>query len=262
MWTKSGLDSADPGRFDRIMLVLAIDTALDACSAAILGGRGKILSRSTRDIGRGHAEVLMAVVAETFADAGAVPSDIDRVVVTVGPGSFTGIRVGLAAARGFGLAAGVPVIGVSTLEAIAAEAAGLGGPVLVTVDARRGEVYAGLYGFGAGGDPAAVGSPAALTLLEAADLACETGAVPVGSGAMLVSDASGGRVRAGPAIRFPDIGCVARIGAAAPIPDQAPKPLYLRAADAKPQEGFRIARTGSSDFGQAGVPSGQAGSGP
>lgn len=244
------------------MLVLAIDTALDACSAAILGGRGKLLSRSTRDIGRGHAEVLMAVVAEAFADAGAVPSDVDRVVVTVGPGSFTGIRVGLAAARGFGVAAGVPVIGVSTLQAIAAEAAGLGGPVLVAVDARRGEVYAGLFGFGAGGDPIAVGVPAALSLAEAADLAREAGAVPVGSGAGLVAEASGGTLIAGPAIRFADIGCVARIGAAAPIPDQAPKPLYLRAADAKPQEGFRIARTGSGDFGQDGMPAGRSGGAP
>jgi tRNA threonylcarbamoyladenosine biosynthesis protein TsaB len=144
------------------MICLALDTALDACSAALLRD-GVVLAEETRDIGRGHAEVLMAVVETVLDGARLGILDCDRFAVTVGPGSFTGIRVGLAAARGFAVAAGRPVVGVSTLEALAADA-GAAGPVLAVIDARRDEVYAGLFGptHEAGGPPRPLGSPAAL----------------------------------------------------------------------------------------------------
>lgn len=232
-------------RFSPNMSILALDTSLDACSAALLAVGGDVRARATRDIGRGHAEVLMAVIGDVFAAAGTTPRDLSRVVVTIGPGSFTGIRVGLAAARGIGVAAGIPVIGVTTLEAIADEAlAQAPGPVLVAIDARRGEVYAGLYDAASAGSTALAERtpPAAMGHAAAAALAIEAGARVVGSGAALVAAASVGRLDAGPATRFPDIVRVGLIGASREPPTRAPAPLYLRAADAKPQDGFRIAR--------------------
>ncbi|MCW1841531.1 tRNA (adenosine(37)-N6)-threonylcarbamoyltransferase complex dimerization subunit type 1 TsaB [Prosthecomicrobium hirschii] len=242
------------------MFILALDTALDACSVALLTAGGDVLARATRDIGRGHAEVLMAVAGEVFEAAGTTPRDLSRIVVTIGPGSFTGIRVGLAAARAIGLAADVPVVGVTTLEAIADEALAqamdpalvapaLVAPVLVAIDARRGEVYAGLYAASPACHriPTERTAPAAMSHAQAAALAVAAGARVVGSGALLVAAAAGGRIAADAAIRFPDIVRVGRIGAARAPSARPPAPVYLRAADAKPQEGFRIARTTAPD---------------
>ncbi|MBT9292869.1 tRNA (adenosine(37)-N6)-threonylcarbamoyltransferase complex dimerization subunit type 1 TsaB [Prosthecodimorpha staleyi] len=232
------------------MSILALDTALDACSVALLTAGGDVLARTTRDIGRGHAEVLMAVAGDVFEAAGTAPRDLSRIVVTIGPGSFTGIRVGLAAARAIGLAADVPVVGVTTLEAIADEALGQApGPVLVAIDARRGEVYAGLYEASPDGlpIPAERTAPAAMGHAQAAALAIAAGARVVGSGAMLVAAPADGRIAADAAIRFPDIVRVGRIGAARAPSSRPPAPVYLRAADAKPQEGFRIARAADPD---------------
>ncbi|MEJ1159658.1 tRNA (adenosine(37)-N6)-threonylcarbamoyltransferase complex dimerization subunit type 1 TsaB [Prosthecomicrobium sp. N25] len=227
------------------MLTLALDTALDACAVALLRD-GRILAAVTRDIGRGHAEVLMAVVAEALAAAGGLRiKDCDRFGVTVGPGSFTGIRVGLAAARGFGLAAGRPVVPVTTLEAIAADAAGSTdpqAPILVALDARRGEVYAGLFAAAPGSEPVPLSAPAALPLAEAAALAVRAGAVLAGSGAALVAAAAPSPLRILGEARYPRVETVARLAAARPAPGRPPGPVYLRAADAKPQEGFRIPR--------------------
>ncbi|KPL52657.1 hypothetical protein ABB55_10820 [Prosthecomicrobium hirschii] len=242
------------------MSILALDTALDACSVALLTAGGDVLARATRDIGRGHAEVLMAVAGEVFEAAGTTPRDLSRIVVTIGPGSFTGIRVGLAAARAIGLAADIPVVGVTTLEAIADDALAqaldpdlvtpvLIAPVLVAIDARRGEVYAGLYEAAPAGlaMPTERTAPAAMSHAQAAALAIAAGARVVGSGAMLVAAAADGRIAADTAIRFPDIVRVGRIGAARAPSARPPAPVYLRAADAKPQEGFRIARTTAPD---------------
>ncbi|HLL28674.1 MAG TPA: tRNA (adenosine(37)-N6)-threonylcarbamoyltransferase complex dimerization subunit type 1 TsaB, partial [Xanthobacteraceae bacterium] len=89
------------------MRLLAIDTALDACSTAVFDTeRDRPLFSESREIGRGHAELLVPLVDQTMKQAGVKFDEIDRIVVTVGPGSFTGLRVGLAAARGFALAAG------------------------------------------------------------------------------------------------------------------------------------------------------------
>jgi tRNA threonylcarbamoyladenosine biosynthesis protein TsaB len=248
------------------MFILALDTALDACSVALLTAGGDVLARATRDIGRGHAEVLMAVAGEVFEAAGTTPRNLSRIVVTIGPGSVTGIRVGLAAARAIGLAADVPVVGVTTLEAIADEALAqapdpvmaapalvvpvLVAPVLVAIDARRGEVFAGLYEASPAGLPIPTErtAPAAMSHAQAAALAIAAGARVVGSGAMLVAAAAAdGRIAADAAIRFPDIVRVGRIGAARAPSSRPPVPVYLRAADAKPQEGFRIARTTAPD---------------
>src|SRR5580693_9283048 len=103
------------------MRVLAIDTALGACSAAVLDtADGGIVASESLAMARGHAEALMPLVARVMQTACLAFHDLDRVVVTTGPGSFTGLRVGIAAARGLGVATGLPVIGVSTLSAYAA----------------------------------------------------------------------------------------------------------------------------------------------
>src|SRR6202050_2250653 len=103
------------------MRVLAIDTALAACSAAVFDTQqGGIIARESLPMLRGHAEALMPLIRRIMDDAGTAFRDLDRVVVTTGPGSFTGLRVGIAAGRGIGVATGLPVGGVSTLFAFAA----------------------------------------------------------------------------------------------------------------------------------------------
>src|SRR4051794_26516035 len=100
------------------MKILAIDTAANLCAACVFDGDAdRELGRSVRDIGKGHAEVLMDVIAEALAAAGAAFGDLDAVAVAVGPGSFTGIRVGVSVARGLALAQKIPAAGVSTLDA-------------------------------------------------------------------------------------------------------------------------------------------------
>jgi tRNA threonylcarbamoyladenosine biosynthesis protein TsaB len=103
------------------MRVLAIDTALANCAAAVLddGSASACFETCGEEIGRGHAEKLMDMIGTVMAESSTAFSDLDRVAVTVGPGSFTGLRVGLAVARGFGLVLEKPVVGVTTLAAIA-----------------------------------------------------------------------------------------------------------------------------------------------
>jgi tRNA threonylcarbamoyladenosine biosynthesis protein TsaB len=102
------------------MLVLGIDTSLDACSAAIVRD-GETLAHLREEMNRGQAERLAPMVREAAQQAGVAFADIDRVVVTTGPGSFTGVRVGLSFARTLALSLGRPCVGVSTLEALALE---------------------------------------------------------------------------------------------------------------------------------------------
>src|SRR5690349_16574961 len=134
------------------MRVLAIDCALEACSAAVLDGQaGRIVASESRVMQRGHAEAVMPLIARVMDRSGLGFANIDRVAVTVGPGSFTGLRVGIAAARGIALAAGKPAVGLSTLASYAAPliAENDAVPVVVAIDARHGHVY--LQVFGAGG---------------------------------------------------------------------------------------------------------------
>ncbi|MDB5458773.1 MAG: tsaB, partial [Caulobacteraceae bacterium] len=129
------------------MIVLALDTATGACSAAVLKD-GAVLAAHSEPMTRGHQERLAPLVRDTMAEAGVGFADLDRVGVTVGPGSFTGLRVGLAFAKGLGLALSRPCIGVGTLEALAASEPGPGLTAAV-VDAKRGQVYLQLFEGGA-----------------------------------------------------------------------------------------------------------------
>src|ERR1700761_8751354 len=121
------------------MIVLALDTALGACSAAVLRD-GEVLAAMSEPMLRGHQERLAPLVEEVVQAAGLPFAAVDRIGVTVGPGSFTGLRVGLAFAKGLGLALGRPCVGVGTLEALAASSPGPGLTAAV-IDARREQVY-------------------------------------------------------------------------------------------------------------------------
>jgi tRNA threonylcarbamoyl adenosine modification protein YeaZ len=220
------------------MRLLAIDTSYEACSVGIAGGtRSPVLVSEV--IGRGHAEKLMGMIEAAMSEAGVAFADLDRMAVTVGPGSFTGVRVGIAATRGLALVSGTPVVGIGTLAALAETARGKAGAVavLAVIDARRDEVYA--QAFGADGSERS--EPLVLSPAAAAAMLAE-GMQLAGSGADLVGKAAR---RAVPVIHrdsSPEIAAVLRLGARAPAPTAAPKPLYLRPPDAKPQAAARIAR--------------------
>src|SRR5436190_10600165 len=126
------------------MLILAIDTALDACAAGILDtDAGKLIALESQAMKRGHAEALMPLIAKLMKDSGIAFAGLDRIAVTTGPGSFTGLRVGLSAARGIALAAAKPAVGVTTLTAYAAPVVSDHGehPVIAAIDARHDHVY-------------------------------------------------------------------------------------------------------------------------
>src|SRR5690606_31806688 len=136
-----------------VTTVLSLDTALGACSAAVVACSAddtRVLARAFELRARGHAEALAPMIADVMAAAGLDFGDLDRLAVTVGPGSFTGLRVGIATARGLALATGLPVVGITTLEAIAAnvteqESATRGRRVVAVIDARRDEVYVEMF---------------------------------------------------------------------------------------------------------------------
>jgi tRNA threonylcarbamoyladenosine biosynthesis protein TsaB len=126
--------------------LLALDTACAACSAA-LWIDGVVVSSRRREMVRGQAEALMPMVAEVMQDAQADFAALDLIAVTIGPGSFTGLRTGLAAARGLALARSLPLIGVTTTESIALAAhrlapdSNLGRPITVVLNSRRADLY-------------------------------------------------------------------------------------------------------------------------
>jgi tRNA threonylcarbamoyladenosine biosynthesis protein TsaB len=227
------------------MRVFAIDTALEACAAAVLDTTQVAAgAHESEPMLRGHAEALMPLIARVTTQAGIAFADLDRVTVTVGPGSFTGLRVGIAAARGIGLAAGKPVVGLTTLAAFAAPliAADDTRPVVVAIDARHDHVY--LQIFGPGGHTLV--APRLASLREAAQRAAATGAPRLaGTAAGLVAAAWPTGEPAPGAVeeqRAPDIAWVARLGAAAQDKGSPPKPLYLRAPDAQPQDATQLPR--------------------
>jgi tRNA threonylcarbamoyladenosine biosynthesis protein TsaB len=226
------------------MRVLAIDTALGACSAALLDtDAGGIIGSESEPMVRGHAEALMPLIHSLFDRLGAEPLAIDRVVVTTGPGSFTGLRVGIAAARGVALAASQPAIGVSTLLAYAAPhlADDAAAPVISVIDARHNHVY--LQVFAPGGRT--VIAPRLAPIEEAVRHAAEKPARIVGNAAKIIGDKAVA-MRALPIViddrAAPDIAWVATTGAAMEEDQAPPKPLYLRAPDAQPQNAAQLPR--------------------
>lgn len=205
-------------------VVLAIDTCLGACSAAVVED-GRELSARSEIMERGHQERLAGLVAEVMGEAGVGFEALDRVGVTVGPGSFTGLRVGLAFAKGLGLALERPVVGVGTLAALAASVRRTAF-VAAVVDARREQVY--LQPFR---DGAALAGPEALTALDAAERLTRLGEswLLVGTGGALLAPHTDGAVL--DARTAPDPVVVAGLAGGASL--EPAKPVYLRAPDAK-----------------------------
>lgn len=219
------------------MLVLALDTALAACSVAVLdSASGTVLARACEPMERGHAERLIPLVAETCAAAGIAPGACRRFVATTGPGSFTGLRVAISAARAMALATGGDAVGISTLAALSEPYLAVAEPlaVLAAIDARHGHVYAAFTAH----DRSVIAAPAYLAAGEAALLASGQPVALVGPGADAVlgtwpSGASAPVILdARPA---PDIDVLARLGAAADPALFPCRPLYLKAVDARPQ---------------------------
>jgi tRNA threonylcarbamoyladenosine biosynthesis protein TsaB len=217
------------------MLILAIDTALDACSAGVLDtDAGKLIALESQPMKRGHAEALMPLIARVIKQAGIAFASFDRIAVTTGPGSFTGLRVGLSAARGIALAADKPVVGLTTLAAYAAPVVSenAGQPVISAIDARHDHVYFQVVS----GDGSSLIRPRVAPIEEALRASRFGAPHLVGNAAGILAgrwptDALPPfRVDARPA---PDITWVAWLGAAV-NPDTAPaRPDYLRAPDAK-----------------------------
>jgi tRNA threonylcarbamoyladenosine biosynthesis protein TsaB len=226
------------------MRILAIDTSCGAASVAIVeGGRAEPLAAMSRPMTRGHADVLAPMVEEAMRSVdGGFPS-LARIVVATGPGSFTGIRIGLAMARAMGLALAIPVAGVSTLAAFAAPLLSepRTGIIAATVDARHGSVYFQL--FEASGRP--LGPPRCDTPRECVRAIGAGPAWLAGDAAALVAseaqraglpyDLDGSRAA-------PDIVALAWMGLAVDPSKSPARPIYVKPPDARPSMAEPIAR--------------------
>ena len=196
------------------MIVLGLDTALTACSVAVID-RAAVLASRSEPMTRGHQERLAPMVAEVMAEAGITFDALDRVGVTIGPGGFTGLRVGLAFVKGLAVALDIPCVGVTTLAALAASSGA------AAIDAKRGEIYLLIEG----------GEPEAVTVDDAVARLATAGPVTLGGSAapMLAEHLPNVTVAQ---LDYPDPATVARLAAAVSDP-QPPRPLYLRAPDAR-----------------------------
>ncbi|MBP5858206.1 tRNA (adenosine(37)-N6)-threonylcarbamoyltransferase complex dimerization subunit type 1 TsaB [Marivibrio halodurans] len=234
-------------------LILTLDTALDACTVA-LGRSGVLVAGRHEPMRRGQAEALAPMIDAVMAEAGARPAALDAIAVTVGPGAFTGMRIGIAAARGLALALDRPAFGLTTTEAIAASqpeagvgatSSEVGAPLLIAIETKRQDLYLALVpaGRGAGGGSAPVACPPeeAVAWLE------KTGAAGWRKGLLLAGDGTARagaaltaaglhwRPAGGPALPAPEaLATLAEAARVAGPPGTPPEPLYLRPPDATP----------------------------
>ncbi len=225
------------------MLILAIDTALDACSVGVLDTvASKLIAHRSLPMARGHAEALMPLIDDVMKQSRVSFASLDRIAVTTGPGSFTGLRVGLSAARGIALATGKPAVGVTTLTAFAAAVISETGknPVISAIDARHGQVYVQVVS----GNGASLIRPKLLPIEKVLEASRYGPPIIVGNAAALIADhwpAEVAPIAVDPT-PAPDIAWVGWLGAAV-SPNAAPaRPFYLRAPDAKPQASTAFAR--------------------
>ncbi len=214
------------------MIVLAIDTAHTACSVSVYdAGAEKVLASISEPMRQGHAERLPSMVTEALGMAGIPLSKVDRLAACSGPGTFTGVRIGLAFIRGLALVLEAPAVGVTTFQGLAAgaRATGASGDVWVIQDARRGEVY--LQGFDATGAP--FGEAHVLGIAAADKALAGAKGVAVGSGVSLLQLPDS--LKAGDLAANPDVSHLARLAATADPAVAVPAPFYLREPDAKAQ---------------------------
>ncbi len=230
------------------MSALSIDTAANICAVAITDRKtGETLASQSLDISRGHAEVLMPMIETCLKQSGLTVSHISLVICTCGPGSFTGVRVGLSTARAIALGLSVPIIGISNLQACALYAAEISDsktPILVLLDARRDQVYVQMFISGKPMDEARICQID--TVYNDLNLSEHEDIHYCGSGVSLFferREKSGSKARNLIHDRATSpIGIIAKLGISAPIPDAPPEPIYLRSADAKKQQGFAVQR--------------------
>ncbi|MDB5573342.1 MAG: peptidase glycoprotease [Tardiphaga sp.] len=228
------------------MLILAIDTALDVCAAGILDTvSGQLIAHRSVRMARGHAEALMPLIVEVMKQGRVGFGALDRIAVTTGPGSFTGLRVGLSAARGLALAASKPVVGVTTLTAFAAAVISETGrnPVISVIDARHDHVYVQVVS----GNGASLIRPKILPIDKVLEASRYGTPIIVGNAAQLLADRWPADV---PPVLVdpkpaPEITWIAWLGAAVNPASAPARPFYLRAPDAKPQTSTALPRAAS-----------------
>jgi tRNA threonylcarbamoyladenosine biosynthesis protein TsaB len=223
------------------MLILAFDTTVAACSVA-LWRDGETLARARNVMEQGQAEALMPMIEDVMRQSGIAYAALDRIAVTVGPGSFTGVRVGLAAARGLGLAAGKPVIGVLTTEALAhavpiGERKPANGRILCAVDTKRGDIYAQIFDM----HLMELGAPHVLTPAQVKDAVGPHPVVVVGDAAAIAVSTLGPHAILSTAAALPDPAVIAHCAATRQPTAAGPLPVYVRPPDAViPQHGGRL----------------------
>lgn len=232
------------------MHILAFDTCLGACSVAIGLDAGQALEKVEtlyEEMATGQAERLMPMIDEAMRTAGIGFAELSRIAVTTGPGTFTGTRIGVAAARALALVTGASLVGISTLTLMAEAALQAVGsarherPIVVTVDAHRGQVYTQRV------DPAAAGAaqPQLLTIAQAAAFSADRETLFVGSGAAAVACAAAdlGYIAecALPQLQ-PNAAYLLLLAQSASAHEGPLRPLYLRPADAKPQTNKSLLR--------------------
>jgi len=214
------------------MIVLAVDTAHAACSVCVYDADAdRVVAQLSEPMQQGHAERLPAMVGEAVAKAGITLAAVGRLAACSGPGTFTGVRIGLAFIRGLALVLDVPALGVTTFQILATQAveAGARGDVWVVQDARRSEVY--VQGFDNAGKPVC---DAAVLDTEAAQVRlAEASGTIIGSGAGLFKLPDGLVSSSSPPAL--NISVTARLAATLDPDNALPSPFYLRAPDAKAQ---------------------------
>lgn len=210
------------------MMILAFDTALGACTVGVWSD-GAIIAQESHSMTQGHAEALMPMIERVMAAAHITYFNLDRIAVSVGPGSFTGLRVGIATARGLAMASHKPALGVTTTQSLA-----MGVPeaertqnILVVIDSKRNDVYAQVFG------PAGQKiSEIANVGFEALSAWCPDGPLlVVGDAAARTVEVLGARATVSSAATVCGIDALGRIAATQTIDPQGPMPVYVRAPD-------------------------------
>ncbi len=225
------------------MNVLAFDTCFGACSVAVMRSDSAQVITRVEQISTGHAERLIPMIGDVLSEAELELRAINRIAVTNGPGTFTGMRIGIAAARAFSLAHAIPIVSFTSLEVMAHDPTiPQDADVVVAVDAHRGEIYAQKFARGA---RAPMTPPELLSPDQIVTLSFGDDVVTVGSGAPLVAvvaEAQRKSIRTEYPALLPLIQHVLTQSVLRAPDAQALKPLYLRAPDAKPQIGKSLAR--------------------
>ena len=215
------------------MLILALDTSMAACSVCVYDAdKSLVIGANQQFMDRGQAEALAPMVQETMKLAGVGFVDLNRIAVTTGPGTFTGVRIGLAMARGLGVALNIPITGINSLAAIAANETETKLPIVVAADARAGEIYFASY------DQAGleVMAPVVVALAEANKFMLSHPVKMLGTAAdLLLNKMDDHRHVRSDAGDLPIAEKFVRLAATMPAPTLPPEPLYLRAPDVKPQ---------------------------